>query len=224
MDKSFRFLTPIAAAFVAVLLVSNVVSAKITDLHWFIFDVGTLLFPLAYIFGDVLTEVYGYKRARSVIWLGFGAIAFMAGAFYIADLLPPAEGWPFQDAFHTILGMTPRIVGASLVAYFVGEFANSFILAKMKMWTKGKHLWSRTIGSSVVGQLLDTVIFVLIAFWGVLPNELILSIIVSNYIFKTGVEILFTPVTYAVVGFLKKKENEDYYDRQTNFNPFSAKV
>jgi hypothetical protein len=221
MDRNYKYLSTISVFFVSVLLISNVASSKIVDLKWFVFDGGTLLFPLSYIFGDILTEVYGYKSSRGVIWLGFFMALLMSVIFIIVGILPPAAGWNNQAAYEAILGLTPRIVCASLIAYFFGEFSNSFVLAKMKIWTKGKWLWTRTIGSTVVGELVDSAIFVTIAFFGILPNSLLLTLIISNYLFKTGVEILFTPITYKVVNFLKRKENEDYYDRDTNFNPFT---
>ena len=221
MQKSYKYLGTISVFFVSVLLISNIASAKIVDLRWFTFDGGTLLFPLSYIFGDILTEVYGYKKARGVIWLGFFMALLMSLVFIIVGKLPSASGWNNQNAYDLILGLTPRIVIASLIAYSVGEFSNSFVLAKMKIWTKGKWLWTRTIGSTIVGEFLDSIIFILIAFWGILPNSLLLTLIISNYIFKTSVEILFTPITYKVVKFLKKKEQEDYYDTNTNFNPFN---
>jgi len=221
--KNFRHLDTITAFFVAVLLISNVASTKILDLGWFTFDGGTLLFPLSYIFGDILTEVYGYKRSRKVIWLGFVSALVMSLVFIIVGKLPPASDWPYQQAYENILGLTARIVVASLCAYLVGEFSNSFILAKLKLATKGKYLWVRTIGSTLVGQVLDTIIFVLIAFWGVLPPALVISVIISNYIFKCGVEILFTPITYRAVNWLKSKERIDYFDKDTNFNPFYFK-
>ncbi len=222
-QKNYKYLGDIAVFFVSVLLISNVASTKIVDFGWFTFDGGTLLFPLSYIFGDILTEVYGYKKSRRVIWLGFISIFIMSLIFIIIGKLPAASGWNNQAAYDTILGLTPRIVLASLIAYFCGEFSNSFILAKMKIWTKGKYLWTRTIGSTIVGELVDSFIFIIIAFFGFLPNSLLLTLIISNYIFKTGVEILFTPLTYKVVRFLKKAEKEDYYDLKTNFNPFSLK-
>ena len=220
MERNYKYLGAISVFFVSVLLISNVASTKIVDLKWFTFDGGTLLFPLSYIFGDILTEVYGYKRSRSVIWLGFFMALMMSIIFIIVGKLPSAAGWNNQTAYDAILGLTPRIVAASLIAYFFGEFSNSYVLAKMKIWTKGKWLWTRTIGSTVVGELIDSALFVLIAFLGILPNSLLLTLIVSNYIFKTGVEILFTPITYKVIKFLKLKEREDYYDINTNFNPF----
>lgn len=206
------------------LLISNIASTKILNLGLFSFDGGTLLFPLAYIFGDILTEVYGYKKSRRVIWLGFFSALLMSAVLMIVGWLPAAEGWENQSAYQAILGLTPRLVLASLIAYFAGEFANSFTLAKLKIATAGKWLWLRTIGSTLIGEGLDTILFCLIAFWGILPTELLITIIFSNYIFKCGVEVLLTPLTYKVVGYLKKSEQEDYYDKETNFNPFSLKV
>lgn len=223
MHKNYTYLGTISVLFVTVLLISNVASAKIVDFGWFTFDGGTLLFPLSYIFGDILTEVYGYKRSRHVIWLGFFSALLMSIVFIIVGKLPSAQGWDNQAAYDAILGLTPRIVLASLVAYFCGEFSNSFVLAKMKIWTKGKWLWIRTIGSTVVGELVDSTIFIMVAFAGLLSPALILTLIISNYIFKTSIEIIFTPVTYRVVSFLKGKEQEDYYDNDTNFNPFAIK-
>ena len=220
MQKNYKYLGAISVFFVSVLLISNVASTKIVDLKWFTFDGGTLLFPLSYIFGDILTEVYGYKKSRGVIWLGFFMALLMSIVFIIVGKLPAAVDWNNQAAYDAILGLTPRIVGASLIAYFFGEFSNSFVLAKMKILTKGKWLWTRTIGSTLVGEFVDSTLFILIAFVGVLPNSLLVTLIISNYIFKTGIEILFTPATYRVVKFLKTKEGEDYYDRDTNFNPF----
>lgn len=223
MEKNYGYLPVITAFFVAVLLISNIASTKIVDFGFFTFDGGTLLFPLSYIFGDILTEVYGYKRSRMVIWLGFGSALVMSLVFMIVGALPAASDWGNQAAYDAILGQAPRIVIASLIAYLAGEFSNSFILAKMKIWTKGKHLWSRTIGSTLVAELIDSSLFILIAFVGVLPSSLLLTLIVSNYIFKTLVEVVFTPLTYAIVNFLKKKESEDYYDYETDFNPLTFK-
>lgn len=220
MQKSYKYLGSISVFFVSVLLISNVASTKIVDLRWFTFDGGTLLFPLSYIFGDILTEVYGYKKAKNVIWLGFFMAFLMSFVFFIVGKLPSAPGWNNQSAYEMILGLTPRIVFASLIAYLVGSLSNSFILAKMKIWTKGKMLWVRTIGSTIVGEFLDSAIFIMIAFWGILPSSLLITLIISNYLFKTAVEILFTPVTYKIVKFLKKKEGEDYFDLNTKFNPF----
>lgn len=222
-QNNFKYLGTIGVFFVAVLLISNVASTKIVDFGWLTFDGGTLLFPLSYIFGDILTEVYGYKRARGVIWLGFFCALLMSIVFIVVGKLPPASDWGNQAAYDAILGLTPRIVLASLVAYLAGSFSNSVILAKMKIWTKGKMLWTRTIGSTIVGELVDSALFIVIAFWGILPGSLLVTLIISNYIFKTAIEIIFTPATYRVVKLLKKKEGTDHYDTGTNFNPFSIR-
>lgn len=221
--KEFKYLIYVAVFFVSVLLISNVASSKILTLWKFDFDGGTILFPLSYIFGDILTEVYGYKRTRPLIWTGMVMCVLMAAVFIIVGKLPPSAGWEGQSSYEMILGWTPRIVGASVVAYFCGEFLNSYVLAKIKIWMNGRHLWVRTITSTLVGEGADTLIFVMIAFWGVLPNDLLLAVIVSNYIFKVGVEVLFTPITYLIVRFLKKGEGVDVYDRGTNFNPFAIR-
>jgi uncharacterized integral membrane protein (TIGR00697 family) len=234
MTRAYKYYDFIVALFVAVLLISNIASAaKIID--WGVnilglqlaFDAGTLLFPISYIFGDILTEVYGYKRSRRVIWAGFGAALLMAVVFWLVGRMPGEATWQQyagQGAYEAILGgvASGGIVIASLCAYFAGEFSNSYILAKLKIATAGRWLWLRTIGSTLVGEGIDTVLFVLIAtFFGVFPWEIALSLIVANYIFKVAVEVILTPVTYGVVGFLKQAEAEDYYDRETNFNPFS---
>lgn len=218
--RNYRYLDLITAAFVAVLIISNITSTKILVLGPLTFDGGTILFPLAYIFGDVLTEVYGYKRSRRVIWTGFFWLFMAVLIFSIVDWLPASPDWTLQESYHAILGQTPRIVLGSLVAYFAGEFSNSFVLAKMKIWSEGRSLWMRTIGSTLVGEGIDTVLFATIAFAGTMPTDVFTSLIVSNYIFKCGVEAVFTPLTYLVVNFLKRAENEDYYDRDTDFNPF----
>ncbi|MEM1239542.1 MAG: queuosine precursor transporter [Cyanobacteria bacterium P01_H01_bin.26] len=218
--RGFKHLDTITALFVTVLLISNVASTKIVDFGVFTFDGGTLLFPLSYIFGDILTEVYGYSRSRKVIWTGFIAALIMSVTFMVVGALPSAADWPHQAAYDQILGLTPRIVTASLIAYIAGVFSNSFILAKLKVVTQGRQLWLRTISSTLVGQVLDTAVFIAIAFWGLFPPSLMVTLIVSNYVFKCGVEILFTPVTYWLTGWLKREENEDFYDRSTNFNPF----
>ena len=230
----YKYYDFIMALFVAVLLISNIASsAKIID--WGVslfglplaFDAGTLLFPISYIFGDILTEVYGYKQSRRVIWAGFGAAALMSVTLWLVGVMPGEATWSTyagQAAYEAILGgvASGGIIIASLVAYFAGEFSNSFVLAKMKVATNGRWLWSRTIGSTLVGEGLDTVIFVLVAtLMGVFPPEIALTLIVANYIFKVAIEIILTPVTYTIVGFLKQAEREDYYDRETNFNPFS---
>ena len=218
-----KHLETITAFFVAVLLISNIASSKIVEFGLLTFDGGTLLFPVIYIFGDVLTEVYGFRRTRKVLWLGFGASFLMALTLLAVGRLPAAPEWPHQEAFENILGQTPRIVAASLFAYLAGEFSNAVILAKMKVAMQGRHLWKRTISSTLVGQALDTVIFVVAAFWGVLEPELLMQVIVSNYVFKCGVEILFTPGTYLLTGFLKRTEGIDVFDRDVRFNPFSIR-
>ncbi len=222
--RSFKYFDILLGIFVAILLISNIASTKILVLWKFTFDGGTILFPLSYIFGDVLTEVYGYKRSRRVIWTGFFGAFLMSLVLYVVQILPPAADWPNQQAYESLLGFVPRIVMGSLVAYFSGEFSNSYILSRLKIRTKGRFLWIRTIGSTLVGEGIDTLIFCLIAFYGLLPNNLLISVIISNYIFKCGIEILFTPVTYLFVGFLKRKEHEDHYDHGISYNPFTLKV
>jgi queuosine precursor transporter len=222
--RAYRYFDLIMASFVAVLLISNVASSKILALGPFTFDGGTILFPLSYIFGDVLTEVYGYQRSRRVIWAGFVAALVMALIFALVGVLPPAAGWDGQAAYQQILGITPRIVLGSLVAYFAGEFSNSWVLAKMKILTRGRWLWTRTIGSTLVGEGVDTLLFVVIAFYGTLSLPLLLTVILSNYVFKCGFEALATPITYGVVNALKRAEQEDYYDYHTDFNPFKVSV
>ncbi|NPV07495.1 MAG: queuosine precursor transporter [Anaerolineae bacterium] len=209
------------ALFVAVLLISNVASSKILRLGPFSFDGGTLLFPVSYIFGDILTEVYGYARSRRVIWAGFFAALLMGATLAMVGWLPPAQGWEHQEAYLAILGQTPRIVVGSVIAYFAGEFSNSYTLARLKLVTRGRFLWLRTIGSTVVGEGVDTVLFVLIAFAGVLPAPLLTAVMASNYAFKVGIEVLATPATYRLVNYLKRIEGEDYYDWDTDFSPFT---
>ncbi len=233
-SRPYRYLDLVIAAFVTVLLISNIASsAKIIDWGFTIkglplaFDAGTLMFPLSYIFGDILTEVYGYRRSRRVIWVGFAASTAMSASFWVVQHLPGEAMW--QDyagdaAYAAILGgvSSGGIIIASLAAYFLGEFSNSYILAKMKVAMDGRRLWMRTIGSTLIGQCIDTAGFILIAtLFGVFPWEIFWTLIVTNYIFKVAVEIVFTPVTYGIVGFLKRTEQEDYYDRDTNFNPFA---
>jgi len=220
--KEYRFFTLVTALFVAVLMISNVASSKWVSLGPFTFDGGTILFPISYIFGDILTEVYGYHKSRQVIWIGFFCALLMSVVFAIVCFLPSASGWENQDAYSAILGTTPRIVAGSLVAYFAGEFSNSYVLARMKILTRGRWLFTRTIGSTIVGEGIDTVFFILVAFAGTLPASTLFSGLVSNYIFKVGFEVAATPVTYALVNFLKRNENMDTFDNHTNFNPFLA--
>lgn len=220
-NHGYVYFDIIAGLFVAVLLISNIASTKIVQLWKFTFDGGTILFPLSYIFGDILTEVYGYRKSRRVIWIGFFSALLMSLTLGLIGLIKPAAGWEFQDAYMKILGQTPRIVAGSLIAYFAGEFSNSFVLAKMKILTKGRWLFTRTIGSTIVGEGIDTVLFVSIAFAGLYTRHLLFLIIISNYIFKVLLEIVLTPATYKIVGFLKGREKVDWFDYKTNFNPFT---
>lgn len=234
---NFRYFDFVMAAFVAVLLLSNIIgAAKLTyiDVPWwpdgwwpapdglFIYGAGILFFPLGYVIGDVLTEVYGYARARRVIWAGFGAMLFMAFMSWVVVSLPPAEGWEGQAAYESVFGQVPRIVAASIIAFWAGEFVNSYVMARMKVWTQGKALWSRTIGSTVVGQGVDSMIFYPLAFWGVWETSAVLTVMVTNWLLKVLWEAVLTPVTYAIVGWLKRREGIDIYDEKTNFTPFST--
>ena len=233
MDRRYRYLDLIMAVFVTVLVVSNIASsAKIVDWGFNIFgvrmafDAGTLLFPISYIFGDILTEVYGYKNSRRVIWAGFACLALSAGIFWIVNILPGEIQWQQyagNAAYLAILGgmSSGGIVLASLAGYWSGEFTNSFVLAKMKIMTRGRWLWTRTIGSTIVGEMVDTLVFIIIAsLFHVFPWTLFITLVITNYLFKVGVEAVMTPVTYAAVSRLKKAESEDYFDLETNFNPF----
>lgn len=222
MMKRSQSLDIITAVFTAVLIISNIVSVKIVKLGPLTFDGGTLIFPLTYIFGDVLTEVYGYSKARRTIWIGFFSCLLMSVVFFIVGMLPSDSGWAYQQSYNDILGVVPRIVLASLIAYLFGEFSNSFVLSRMKVLMKGKFLFMRTIGSTLVGQVFDTGLFVAIAFAGIYDSKLLAAIAISNYVFKVGVEILMTPLTYAVTGFLKKKDEADVYDVKVSYNPFSS--
>jgi queuosine precursor transporter len=223
--RTYRYYDLVMAAFVTVLLCANLIGAsKVATLFGFTFGAGVLFFPISYVFGDVLTEVYGYARARKVVWAGFGAMAFASFMSFVILAFPPAPGWPHQAAFETVFGGTWRIVGASLVAYFSGEFCNSFVLAKLKLRTEGRFLWLRTIGSTVAGEAVDSLIFYPLAFLGIWSNELVLQVMITNYCLKVGWEVVMTPVTYAVVNFLKRAEHEDYFDRDTEFTPFSLRT
>lgn len=223
--RQFRAFDIVMAAFVAILLLSNVIGAgKVAELGGWTFGAGILFFPLGYVIGDVLTEVYGYARARRCIWVGFSALLFMAFMSWVVVSLPPAAGWEGQAAYESVFGQVPRIVFASIVAFWAGEFVNSFVLAKMKVWTKGKHLWSRTIGSTVVGQGIDSIIFYPLAFWGVWDNAQVLTVMVTNWGLKVAWEAVLTPVTYAVVGWLKRHEGVDLFDDGTDFTPFKTGV
>lgn len=231
--RSYRYIDFVMAIFVTVLIVSNIASsAKIVDWGFSLagvrmaFDAGTILFPVSYIFGDVLTEVYGYRRSRRVIWTGFACLALASVVFWLVGWLPGEAAWEEyagEKAYNQILGgvSTGGIVLASLSAYLVGEFANSYVLARMKVITKGRWLWTRTIGSTIVGEAVDTLVFMLVATAaGVFPWAIFISLVVTNYLFKVIIEALFTPLTYRIINGLKRAENEDYFDMQTNFNPF----
>lgn len=224
-EKSYKYFDLIMAAFVCILLCSNLIGAsKVAHVGGFTFGAGVLFFPISYIFGDVLTEVYGYARARRVVWAGFVAMIFASFMSWIVLALPPAEGWTAQPAFETVFGATPRIVIGSLVAFFCGEFCNSFVMAKMKVATKGNFLWMRTIGSTIVGELVDSAIFYPVAFYAIWPGSLLWKVMITNYLIKTGWEIVITPFTYLVVNALKRAEQEDFFDYKTDFNPFTLKV
>lgn len=209
----------IAAVFVTCLITANIIAVKLILLFGFLVPAGIIVFPLSYLFGDVLTEVYGYAAARRVIWLGFTCNLIAVIAISIGGLAPAAPFWKSQAAYDAILGFAPRLLLASFIAYLVGEFTNSFVLAKLKIATKGRWLWTRTIGSTLLGEGVDTLIFVSIAFWGIIPLQLILIAILTQWIFKVLYEIIATPFTYLVVGFLKRRENLDTYDYRTNFSP-----
>jgi queuosine precursor transporter len=213
------YLDIITGLFVAVLIISNLASTKIVDVGGFLFDGGTILFPLAYIFGDILTEVYGYARARRVIWIGFGSLLLTVATLAIVQYLPAAGDWPNQEAYEAIIGFVPRIALASMAAYLVGEFLNAYVLAKMKVRSKGRHLWQRLLGSTVAGQGVDTVVFTLIAFGGTLPGSALLNIILTVFVMKVAVEVLLLPVTYRVVAALKRSEGLDAYDKKIDFTP-----
>jgi len=225
----FRYFPYVMAAFVAILLLSNLIGAAKPSyvtlpngVQWS-FGAGVLFFPVSYIIGDVLTEVYGYANARRVIWTGFAALLFMAFMAAVVVALPPAAGWPGQEAYEFVFGNSWRIVAASMVAFWAGEFANSFVLAKLKVLTAGRFLWMRTIGSTMVGQGLDSLIFYPLAFYGLAgwPIEQLWQVVLSQWLIKTAWEALLTPVTYAVVGFLKRREGVDVYDTGTDFSPFA---
>lgn len=221
MATQYKHLGFITAAITAILIVSNISAVKLVDIGVFVFDGGTFLFPIAYIFGDILTEVYGYRQSRRVIWTAFFWLAVSTLTFQIVILAPAASDDFIGDAFSAVLAATPRIIMASLIAYVCGEFINSYVLAKMKVATSGKWLFTRTIGSTVAAQFADTALFMFIAFWGVFDNQTWLNIVVSGALFKIAIEILMTPVTYAVVKWLKQSEQSDVYDYNTCFSPFA---
>ncbi len=211
----------IATVFVTCLVVANIIAVKLVDIFGLILPAAVIVFPISYIVGDVLTEVYGYAAARRVIWIGFFCNLIAVAAIWFGGLLPPASFWQGQNSYEIILGFTPRLLLASFAAYLIGEFANSLVLAKMKVTTNGRWLWARTIGSTFVGQGLDSLVFISIAFVGVIPFEGLFSAIVAQWLFKVGYEIAATPLTYAVVNWLKRSEGLDTFDRHTNLNPLT---
>ena len=230
--KQYRYYDFVMAAFVTILLCSNLIgAAKAAEvtlplLGTVTFGAGVLFFPVSYIFGDILTEVYGYSLDRRVIWAGFGALLFAAFMSTVVLALKPAAD-PFNIAYQThidaVFGNTPRIIFGSITAFWAGSFVNSYVMAKMKVRSNGKQLWARTIGSTIAGELVDSSLFYVIAFYGIWSNQQLVSVIIAQYVLKTGWEVVMTPVTYRVVNFLKTRENEDYFDRQTDFNPFNLR-
>lgn len=244
--RHFRYYDFVMAAFVAILLLSNLIgAAKLAIVDGYVFGAGILFFPLGYVIGDVLTEVYGYGRARRCVWVGFFALIFMAVMSAVVVAMPPFGDWQCaasgmadyaaivktqgaggvcQATYDSVFGNTWRIVIASITAFWAGEFVNSYVLARMKVWTGGKHLWSRTIGSTIVGQGIDSLIFYPLAFWGVWSNAQVLTVLVTNWGLKVLWEVVLTPVTYAVVGYLKRKEGVDIFDEGTDFTPFKTRV
>ena len=230
--RSYRYYDFVMVAFVTILVCSNLIGpAKIAQLELPLlgvctFGAGVLFFPVSYVFGDILTEVYGYARARRVIWAGFAGLVFASIMAYVVVALPPAPFWQHQGAYEVAFGNTWRIVAASMFAYFCGEFVNSFVLAKLKILTAGRWLWMRTIGSTIVGEAVDSALFYPLAFWGtgIIPDDKLPLVMMAQFFTKVGVEVVFTPVTYKVVNFLKRAEGEDYYDRHTKFTPFTLKT
>lgn len=214
-----KLLPVITGIFVGVLVLSNILAAKMVRLGPFVFDGGTLLFPLSYIFGDVLTEVYGYKASRKVIWTGLGMLVLMSLNIWLIGVLPSEPSWGLQEAYNSILSVVPRIALASILGYFAGEYSNSVVLSRLKVAMKGRHLWVRTIGSTLVGELFDSLIFVCIAFAGLYETKILVAMILSNYLFKCSIEAVFTPITYRVIAFVKRREETDAYDYGERYNP-----
>ena len=231
--KNYRYYEFVMAAFVTILICSNLIGpAKIAQLELpvigsFVIGAGALFFPISYVFGDILTEVYGYARARRVIWAGFAGLAFASFMAWVVVSLPPA-GSEFMKTYQAnlegVFGNSWRIALGSMIAFWCGSFSNAYVLAKMKLLTKGKWLWTRTVGSTVVGELVDSALFYFIAFYGIWATGDVIKIAIAQYVLKTGWEVVMTPLTYKIVGFLKRVENEDYYDRDTNFTPFTLKT
>ncbi len=229
-NNGYRWFHIVTAVFVTALIISNIIAVKLVNLFGLFLPAAVILFPIAYIFGDVLTEVYGYARARQVIWTGFFCNLLAVAAIWLGGNLPPAPFWalvPFdspqtaQQAYQAILGFTPRLLLASFIAYLIGEFLNSFVLAKVKVKTKGRYLWIRTISSTLIGQGADSAVFISVAFWGIFPGNAIGQAILSQWLFKVIYEILATPLTYWVVNALKRAENVDYFDKDTDFKPIA---
>lgn len=224
MRKQYQYYDLVLGAFVCIMLCSNIIGAgKVFTVAGASFGAGILFFPISYIFGDVLTEVYGYAASRRVVWAGFGAMVFASFTCWLVVALPPAEGWPNQAAYETVFGATWRIVFGSLFAFCFGEFCNSYVMAKMKILTKGRHLWSRIIGSTVIGEGVDTLIFYPLAFYGTWSDSLLLRVMASSYALKVTWEVAVIPFTYFFVNWLKRVEHEDFYDYKTDFNPFRLK-
>ena len=223
--RRYKYYDLIMAAFVTVLLCANLIGpGKVASVGGLTFGAGVLFFPISYLFGDILTEVYGYARARRVVWAGFAAMAFASLMAGVVVAFPPAPGWPHQAAYETVFGSTWRIMAASLVAFWAGEFCNSYVLAKLKVRADGRHLYRRTIGSTIVGEAVDSLIFYHVAFLGSWPHRQLVTVMATNYVLKVLWEVVATPLTYRVVAALKRAESEDYFDRGTNFNPFSLET
>jgi len=220
MRSNYRYLNLVTAIFTTCLVIANIIAVKLVDIFGLIVPAAVVIFPISYIFGDVLTEVYGYARARQVIWVGFSCNLLAVVAIWVAGLLPAAGFWNGQAAYEQILGYTWRLLAASFAAYLVGEFLNSLVLAKLKIATRGRWLWLRTIGSTLIGEGADSLVFISLVFLGNVPQDQMLRLIVTQWLFKSGYEVAATPLTYAVVNFLKRVENEDHYDYHTDFSPF----
>jgi len=220
MRSNYRYLNLVTAIFTTCLVIANIIAVKLVDIFGLIVPAAVVIFPISYIFGDVLTEVYGYARARQVIWVGFSCNLLAVVAIWVAGLLPAAGFWNGQAAYEQILGYTWRLLAASFAAYLVGEFLNSLVLAKLKIATRGRWLWVRTIASTLIGEGADSLVFINLAFLGSVPQDQMLRLIVTQWLFKSGYEVAATPLTYAVVNFLKRVENEDHYDYHTDFSPF----
>ncbi|HEY6484269.1 MAG TPA: queuosine precursor transporter [Steroidobacteraceae bacterium] len=230
MQKTYKYYDLLLGAYVCVLLCANLIgpskvsTVQVPVLGTVTFVAGVLFFPFSYFFGDVLTEVYGYARDRRVVWSGFAALVFASVMATVIVHLPPADFWKSnQAAVQTIFGNTPRIIGASIIAFWCGSFVNSYVLARMKLLTRGRWLWTRTIGSTLCGELVDSGLFYSIAFLGMWPTRQLVGVTITQYVLKSAWEVVMTPATYRIVGFLKRAEQEDYYDRGTNFTPFSLK-